>query len=389
MAQSQRRLSKRTTLIIAVFAATSAILLLLAVSAANGSVSFDVTNGPPSVADSSAFGNSYVEFNGSAGGVIDGRTYIAPTSNTNIPVYDTAWQLFALGTPNQADEYFRTLKEYGFTGAWAGVLHHAPASLFNNYNGGGALGSIQNGKIVLSQGYIDRVNTMMDAADRYGMKLGLVIIWQNSYFPGGKAGPASVSGTLNSGNACEYGRQMVRAFGDHPALSMWVLGGDAGSNNTNANKAIWGTMAGCMKNEGTQLKFNHHLPTRNFGGHFNYTDASWLDMIAPETGHNQNASTTEDQLRQVVNAYDIPVWQGESRYFGINYDWVGQWRNPGLTEMVADANAAKNAGVSGYVYGNGGRWGWCTSVTTQACNPNNISATFGQPEVQVLKVFGN
>jgi hypothetical protein len=324
------------------------------------------------------------------GGVIDGRTYIASTSNTDIPVYDTAWQFFALGTPTQADQYFNTLKNYGFTGAWAGILHHDPASLFRNYNGGGPLGSIQNGNIVLSQGYINRVNSMMDMADKHGMKLGLVIAWQNSYFPGGEGGPTNVSGILNASNACAYGRQMVQAFGNHPALSMWVMGGDAGSNNTNANKAIWGTMAGCMKSAGTQIKFNHHLPTRNYGGHFNYTDAAWLDMIAPETGHVQNAATTEWHLRDVVNAYSVPTWQGEARYFGINYDWIpSAYRNPGLTEMVADARAARNAGVSGYVYGNGGRWGWCTSRTTQACNPNNIQATFGAPEREVLKIFGN
>lgn len=323
----------------------------------------------------------------SGGGVIDGRTYIAPSALTKIPVYDTAWQLFALGTEPQADQYFSTLKNYGFTGAWAGILHHAPASLFQNYHGGGPLGTVHEGQVILSRGYIERVNAMMDVAARHGMKLGLVIAWQSAYFPGGEAGPANVSGLINQDNACAYGRQMVREFGQHPALSMWVLGGDAGSNNSNYNKAIWGTMVGCMKNAGTQIKFNHHLPTARFGGHLNYTDASWLDMIAPQTGHNQNAAQTEVDLKAVVGAYSIPVWQGESRYFGIDYDWVGRFRNPGLDEMVADAEAAKKAGVSGYVYGNGGRWGWCTSVTTQACNPDNIAATFGVPETAVLNVF--
>lgn len=321
------------------------------------------------------------------GGVVDGRTYIAPTAGTQIPVYDTAWQLFALGTVPQADSYFSTLKEYGFTGAWVSVLHHAPADLFQPYNGGGPLGTVHNGQVVLSEGYIGRVHAIMDRAHKHGMKIGLVVAWQNAYFPGGEAGPPEVSGLINAANACAYGRQMVQAFGAHPALSMWVLGGDAGSNNTSANKAVWGRMAGCMKDAGTQIKFNHHLPTARFGGHLNYTDAAWLDMIAPETGHNQDAAQTEADLKAVVEAYSIPVWQGESRYFGIDYDWVGRFRNPGLKEVVADAEAAKRAGVRGYVYGNGGRWGWCRSATTQACNPDTIASTFGAAETAVLDVF--
>ena len=376
-------------------------LLLLGISlAAQTSLGVDVADQQLRIEDATASNGSAIRFEqgDATPGVIDGRTYIAPTSNTNIPVYDTAWQLFALGTVSQADEYFNTLKDYGFTGAWAGVLHHAPARLNDNYNGGGLLGSVVNGQIVLSDGYKQRVNDMMDQADSHGMKLGLVIAWQNLYMPQGGADSGNaksnqVRGILNEGSACSFGTQMVEAFGDHPALGMWVLGGDAGGNNAGAigerNKAIWGTVAQCMKDAGTEIKFNHHLPTARFGGHLNYTDADWLDMIAPETGHNQNAAQTKTDLLAVKNAYSIPFWQGEARYFGINYDWVGAFRNPGVAEMVADAQAAKEAGVGGYVYGNGGRWGWCTSVTTQACNPNAIANTFGEAERQVIGLFSD
>ena len=83
------------------------------------------------------------------------------------------------------------------------------------------------------------------------------------------------------------------------------------------------------------------------------------------------------------------MWQGEARYFGIDYHWVGAFRDPGVPEMIDDAQAAENAGVAGYVYGNGGRWGWCTSVTTQPCNVNNIGATFGAAEEAVIDIFSN
>ena len=113
-------------------------------------------------------------------------------------------------------------------------------------------------------------------------------------------------------------------------------------------------MANCMLPL-TDLEFNHHLPTAysvsnpNGDGHLNYTDAYWLDMVAPETGHTQTAAQTQSQLTTAVNAYIIPVWQGEARYFGINYPWVGSFINPGVQEMIDDAQAAENAGVAGYV----------------------------------------
>lgn len=153
-------------------------------------------------------------------------------------------------------------------------------------------------------------------------------------------------------------------------------------------------MANCMLPL-TDLEFNHHLPTAysvsnpNGDGHLNYTDAYWLDMVAPETGHTQTAAQTQSQLTRAVNAYIIPVWQGEARYFGINYPWVGSFINPGVQEMIDDAQAAENAGVAGYVYGNGRRWGWCLSSSTQACDVNNIGATFGPAETAVVNIFSN
>ena len=51
-------------------------------------------------------------------------TYIAPTANTSIPVYDTAWQMLVLATPDEADEYFEELKDRGFTGC---LLYTSPS----------------------------------------------------------------------------------------------------------------------------------------------------------------------------------------------------------------------------------------------------------------------
>ena len=296
-------------------------------------------------------------------------------------------------SPAQADQYFEALKNQGFTGSWSGVIHHAPATYLDSFNGGGQVGSMQNGDVVLSPGYISHVRAILDAADRHGMKVGLVVAWQNLYLPGGGADAGlarsnQVRGTITTNNAHAYGQQMVEAFGDHPAVSMWVFGGDAGTNNTEANKAVWRTMASSIRDAGNRIEITYHTPTAHFD-QLNYAGEPWLDFVAPETGHAQDANATESQLRAARSAYGIPVWQGEPRYFNINFDWVNAaFRNPGPAEVRADAQAAENAGVSGYVYGDAGRWTWCGGWgDSSPCNANNIAASFGAGEQAVIEVF--
>ncbi|MEL6109009.1 MAG: HD domain-containing protein, partial [Planctomycetota bacterium] len=55
------------------------------------------------------------------------------------------------------------------------------------------------------------VNAILDAADRHGMKVGLVAAWQNLYLPGGGADAGigtsdQVRGTITTANAHAYGR---------------------------------------------------------------------------------------------------------------------------------------------------------------------------------------
>lgn len=310
-------------------------------------------------------------------------------------MYDTAWQMMVRSTPAQADNYFAALKANGFSGSWSGIIHHAPATYNLNYAGGGQVGSMQNGELILSDGYIVHARQILDAAQRHGMKVGLVAAWQNLYLPGGGADNGvsssnSVRGTITTANAYAYGKHIAEEFGDHPAVSMWVFGGDAGTNNTEANKAVWREMARGVRDAGNGLSITYHTPTSEFG-QLNYAGESWLDFIAPETGHAQDAGTTEAELRSVKSAYGTPVWQGEPRYFNINFDWVNAaFRNPGVTEVEADAQAAENAGVSGYVYGDAGRWTWCAGYgDSSPCNANNVAASFGEGERAVIDVFRN
>ena len=320
--------------------------------------------------------------------------YIAPNAGTTIPVYDTAWQMFSQASLAEADEYFAALEANGFTGAWAGVIHHAPARYNDNYEGGGLIGELTaDGEVVLTPGYIAHVRSILDVAYEHDMRVGMVIAWQNLYLPGGRsdeflAKSDEVRETIDASNAYAYGRQMVDAFGDHPAVSMWVTGGDAGSNNTAANVEVFRIMAQGLRDAGSDLDITHHLPS-GFFDHFNYVGETWLDTISPETGHIQGADVTEAELIAVREAYGLPVWQGEARYYNISYDWIpADANNPGVAEVRADAIAARNAGVSGYVYGDAGRWNWCLGFgDSTPCDAANIADSFGAGEAATIAVF--
>ncbi len=319
---------------------------------------------------------------------------VADSAPTRIPVYDTAWQMLVRGTPEQADEYFAALKKHGFTGAWTGVIHHAPATYNGPFAGGDLVGSLNDeGELLLTNDYITHVRSILDSAARHGMRIGLVPAWQNLYLPGGGAdagNPTSdaVRGTITEMNARAYGRHVAEAFGSHSAVSMWVLGGDAGTNNTEANKAVWSEMAAGLRDAGSRLSITYHTPTSEFN-QLNYAGEPWLDFIAPETGHGQDAAETEAELRTAKAVYGLPVWAGEARYHDIDFTWVPEaFRRPGPAEMRADALAAASAGVSGYVYGDAGRWTWCAGFgDASPCDANDIGASFGEAERAVIGVF--
>ncbi len=322
--------------------------------------------------------------------------HIAPTANTSIPVYDTAWHMFSRATTEQADEYFAELSSRGFTGAWAMVLGHAPTTYNHTYNGGGLIGEYTDeGEIELSDGYIDHVNEIMDRAHDHGMQMGLVVIWQNLYLPGGQSDshvPASdlVRGRLTTDNAAAYGRHMVDAFGSHPALNSWVFGGDAGSNNTAANIEVWEIMADAIRGQGSTTDIGIHLPPFQFDSLL-YQDVDFLDFAAPEIGHNKTPAQGQFEMEEAVAAYDIPVWMGEARYFNSDFAWVNpENRNPGLEEMVEDAVASKNAGVQGYLYGDAGRFTWCNVFgDSTPCDRDNIADSFGEAEDAVIAIFAS
>ena len=174
-------------------------------------------------------------------------------------------------------------------------------------------------------------------------------IWANHYVNDGR---------LNRDNAYEVGRQLGEAFGDHPAVSMWVAGGD--NFRSSEDPEIWRRLVDGLREAGADQPVGYHTSADD---HLRFADEVWLDFLAPQTGHCRDAGWPQERLTEVVAATDKPVFASEMRYEGIQPSWCN---TPGgvvsAEAVLADARAAVSAGVAGIVYGHNDRWQWGTSL---------------------------
>ncbi len=321
---------------------------------------------------------------------------------TDVPVYDTAWQLFGGATVAEAETYFDKLAEYGFAGCWAFVLHHDPYTIVGNYRNGGTIGFVNgSSQLRLNSGYITRVTDILNAAAARNIKIGFGLAWQNTYLPGGGTGAAAARGILTTSNAADYMTYIAGLWDGHSAIEAWLTGGDAGTNNTDANIQVWRNMATAYQGNYSEKPFWYHSPTSNGNEgstsnpfrHLNYQDETWLSVAGIQSGHSQDASTTQTEMTTAVSTYNakgIDVWEGEPRYYKIDFTWIPvQFRCPDEADVVATAQAGRNAGVQGYVYGDSRRWNWMGGFGTcdVAYSPANLALTFGTQETSVLEVF--
>lgn len=279
------------------------------------------------------------------------RTPATSTWQTVIPVYDTAWELPSFASLDDADAYFRHLSENGFAGAWLSYFNHINTGIDGyNVNGDWVATGGWNQQFSLDPDYADHMRGILDAAERHNQKVGFVMIWAQRYVN---------NGALTKNNAYTLGQQLGGLFGDHPAIAHWVAGGD--NFGSKEDPAIWANMVSGLREAGATQQVGYHPPAiPGPDGHLRFVDEWWVDFIAPQTGHCQDSDRTYDHLSNVVQATSKPVYAGELRYENISPSWCTP---PGgspvpPSSVLADVQAAHNAGVSAIVFGNNERWQW-------------------------------
>jgi hypothetical protein len=268
-----------------------------------------------------------------------------------VAVYDTAWEMPVFATLAEADQYFAHLNQAGFTGAWLSYFNHINGGMGGtNVNGDPVATGGYGDRFYLNDGYINHMRGILDAASRNGQKVGFVMIWANKY---------ANDGSLNTGNSWQLGYDIGQAFGDHPAIVHWVAGGDNFSGIEDPQ--IWANMVSGLREAGANQQVGYHSPAYGgSNGHLRFVNEWWVDFIAPQTGHCQNAATTYGQLADVVNQTGKPVYAGELRYEDISPSWCNSPDGEGVPgwAVEADTQAAVDAGVDAIIYGHNERWQW-------------------------------
>ncbi|MEE9415104.1 MAG: DUF4038 domain-containing protein, partial [Acidimicrobiales bacterium] len=282
-----------------------------------------------------------------------------------LALYDTAWELPFFAQSSEIEIYFDQLEQSGYTGVWISLMNHMTSEKQDAISP--VFGTTQatldaSGEFDLTPTYRARVLSILDEADSHGLRVGLVPMWGVAYLHTNNAGNCSGTnmGPLTVDNAQEWGNEVATAFGNHPALEAWVLGGDnfcSPSEDVN----VWRNMSAGIRAAGASQDITYHS-----GGwderQREFADESWIDFLSPQNGHCNSPAKTQQQLSFLVSTYGKPVVAAELRYETIEPGWNCPEHGPGdpvlAADIVDDANAALAAGVTGILYGHNERWQW-------------------------------
>ncbi len=333
---------------------------------------------------------------------------VPPTTNpypvqppTRIPTYDTAWEMAYLATNDEIIAYLDHVYEAGFSGFWFLALPFGGTNLYawDIPDVDEQLATIDDGGMVrLTDGYTERIQFILDEADRRNLGVGLVAAWA-------KANSCKTTGVTEQ-NARAYGEHIGAAF-DHVALDYWVLGGDLpfeerceSKDTQRLLRNVTRELHAGIRDSGAEQPTAFHTGA-GVDNYDQFFDRDFVDVGAVQTGHCQDAGALKAKLRPVVERTVKPVFLAESRYYQLAPRWNGCLHGPAnpinADDIAADAQVALDLGLAGILYGDGQRYQWCRDksdgeifdlVPPDYDCPNGITDTFNtEGEKAFLDVF--
>ncbi len=312
---------------------------------------------------------------------------------TAIPVWDTAWDMPTRATLEEVDQYFDHLATAGFHGVWLSYFNQWSLDGKNRY-GDSPAHIDAHGAIVLNQRHAILMGEILDRAKSRGLAVGMVAMWANSYvndFDGDDCTPNA--GVLTADNAQQLGRQLGDAIGKHPALELWIFGGDNWCDQAaEADVNIWRNLAAGLDAAGATQTTTYHTAGWT-AAHRKFMSEEWLDVLSPQTTHCDAATITAPLLADLIARQPKPVIAAEMRYEAIEPSWcqTGSYGpdNPvPATAILEDARAALAVGASAYVYGHNERWLWGGgTLGSEGQGWPSVSKTFGAAGEQLMLEF--
>ncbi len=276
-------------------------------------------------------------------------------SGPSLDVWDTAWEMpLRVASMAHVNTYFDHLLAKGYKGAIVSYLNHWQGGI-NETNYNGDLAATWDGSnLSLNAAHADLFEDFLDAAHARGLKIGVVAAWGVYYATNQYNSPIYVT----PNNSYAWGQQLGNRFGNHPALDLWVMGGDNYYGQFPEPCAVWANMAAGIKAGGsTTPRIGYHTAATNDRRLHCINDA-WNEIQLPQTGHCQTANPTQIQLTTVSNATTKEVWAGELRYEDITPQWCSPQVPSGGAAVLADVQAAVAANMDAILYGHTERFQW-------------------------------
>ncbi|MCA9836251.1 MAG: glycoside hydrolase family 140 protein [Trueperaceae bacterium] len=204
---------------------------------------------------------------------------------------DTAWNLFHLLSYEEAEHYFATRAQQGFTVIQA-VLISEHDALFEAYNGGQAL--YDDDPLKPNLAYFDRVDAYLELALKYGLYIAVLPTWGHKVFPmWTKNQPV-----FTPENAFAYGQFVGKRFARHSHL-IWCLGGDRPPVYEGQDfRPVWRAIASGIKEHDSKTLMTYH-PSGSSWTSATLQEEDWLDIHMMQSGHGAG--------------HDYPVWNWIAR----------------------------------------------------------------------------
>ena len=286
----------------------------------------------------------------------------------DFPVWDTAWELPNRATIDEAETYMAYIASRGYEGIWMSYLNQSGIDATDRY-GDVAASLDEDDQFVLDPAHTKRTLAILDLAHEYGLDVIMVAAWGAVYLNEviDQDGICKLNkGVLDRTNAYGLGYELGDKIGSHPAISMWMLGGDnwCDGDSDAEDKRVWINMKEGMRDAGSMQPTGFHTAGWR-AAILKFIDEPWIDVWAVQTSHCRTAEEATKIMAAAMDRTDKPVIAAEMRYEAIEPPWcddpetdAGPDRPVTADAILADAKAVKELGTWGYVYGHNERWVW-------------------------------
>lgn len=273
---------------------------------------------------------------------------------------DTAWELFARLTTDEATTYLENRRLKGFSVIQAVIYTELDDTLPSI----GVPQRVEGDITHIHPRYLQHIDSVIDIAASKGLYIALVPTWGDKVDKQWGKGPV----LFDASNAREYGRMLGKHYATRPNI-IWVIGGDRGGEGS--NKVVWSAMA-----EGIKEYDNNHLMTYHpHGEHsssFWFHNEKWLDFNMFQSGHCQDSY--EIYRRLLIPDYNRqpvkPVMDGEPRYENIPYQFNPRNRRFDDYDVRKSLYQSMLSGACGYTYGCNDIWQMYAPGYEAKCDAN-------------------